>query len=324
MNPASSSPRRASQLSPSFFAEVRGCPGRHRLPPPGSANAPAVLCNQSPPLPTPPSPAGERDDEGVPPLTGVLFPATRVLRDLSARVELRRRSRRGMMMMKKKKKSWRVPASWWGIWDNNLANRFRYARLGRKLGIAPLVHRRRKRSGGGAAGVSEDVEDLEDEAVAKGAVAAADPELPGAEPAEGVPAGDERRPLLPHHAHAALRSRSSSSSSVFPLLFFPYLQKRRPPTVLIRLLQQRHQRHSDLLRLLHRRGRRGRSFRLCRGRRGFSAVRGGRIPLVPDDVEQRPGDGRTSFPAARELPLLAGEEGPERYAAACGMLPVLV
>lgn len=49
----------------------------------------------------------------------------------------------------------------------------------------------------------EDVEDLNDVGIAEGAAAAADPQLTRAEAAEGMAAGDERCPFVPHHAHAA-------------------------------------------------------------------------------------------------------------------------
>ncbi|KAJ0988895.1 hypothetical protein J5N97_007251 [Dioscorea zingiberensis] len=96
---------------------------------------------------------------------------------------------------------------------------------------------------------SEDVEDLEDEAIAKRAVPSAGPELPRAKPAERMAARNEGRALVPHHTNAALHL---SSPSVLRLVLL--LHRRLLTLILIviapepsRLLQKRHQRNRHRL-----------------------------------------------------------------------------
>lgn len=80
--------------------------------------------------------------------------------------------------------------------------------------------------------VSEDVENLENGTIAKGAIPSVQPELPGTHPAKSVTTWYERCTFLPSHTHAAHR--------IIPLSSFL-----RCCCFHLRFLQQPHQRHSQ-------------------------------------------------------------------------------
>jgi hypothetical protein len=136
---------------------------------------------------------------------------------------------------------------------------------------------------------SEEVEDLANGGVAERASAAAGTEFAGAGAAEGMAAGDEGRALAPRHAHAATLSHAAALlllSRVHELLPLP-AGAGRP--LLLRPLQQSHQRHP-----LHLRARRTAGAH-CRGDGpGRSTVFVG----AADDVEERAAPPGRGDPAA--------------------------
>jgi len=84
----------------------------------------------------------------------------------------------------------------------------------------------------------ENVENLEDWAIAEGTRASIKPQFPGTHPAKSVTTWDEGRAFLPSHAHAAHRIISHNTTLLL-LLFL--LHRRRLPS--FALLQQPHQGH---------------------------------------------------------------------------------